>query len=84
MFGGVCFMVGGNMAVGVHNQDLIIRIGKIQADALMTEPHVRPMNVTGKVMKEWALVQPDGVRRDEDLRRYVLMGYAFARTLPRK
>ena len=84
MFGGTCFMLGGNMCVGVHNQDLIIRVGQAEADALMRQPHVRPMDVTGKVMKGWALVKPEGIRGDEDLLAYAMKAYAFVRTLPPK
>src|SRR5216683_8330404 len=84
MFGGTCFMLNGNMCVGVHKQSLIIRIGTDQADKLFSRPHVKPMDLTGKVMKGWAEVLPEGLRQDEDLLRYVELALAFVSTLPRK
>jgi hypothetical protein len=84
MFGGTCFMLNGNMCVGVHKKSLIIRVGAAQADELFTEPHVKPMDLTGKVMTGWAEVLPDGLRRDKDVLRYAEMALAFVATLPRK
>ncbi len=84
MFGGTCFTLNGNMCIGVHNRNLIIRVGQPNADALMKEPHVRPMDLTGKVMKGWATVLPEGIQRDADLLAYATMAYEFVGTLPRK
>src|SRR6266851_2045413 len=84
MFGGTCFMLNGNMCVGVHNKSLIIRIGVEQADAVMSKRHVKPMDLTGKVMKGWAEVLPEGLRRDDDLLRYAELAIAFVSTLPPK
>ena len=84
MFGGVCFMLNGNMCIGVHKTSLIVRIGEEQAEALMRQTHVKPMDLTGKVMKGWATIVPEGVRRDADLARFVDVALAFVATLPAK
>ena len=84
MFGGNCFMLNGNICVGVHNKILIIRVGQSQAEALMKTPHVKPMDLTGKVMKGWATVLPEGTQRDEYLLAYAKLAYAFVGSLPHK
>jgi hypothetical protein len=84
MFGGVCFMLNGNMCVGVHQSSLILRIGEERAAALLRLPHIRPMDLTGKVMKGWATVLPEAIGDDGVLREFVAMALAFVATLPRK
>ena len=84
MFGGTCFMLNGNMCIGVHQKSLIIRIGTDQADKLFSKPHVRPMDLTGKVMKGWAEVLPEGLWQDNDLLRYTELAITFVSTLPAK
>jgi TfoX/Sxy family transcriptional regulator of competence genes len=84
MFGGTCFTLNGNMCVGVHNKSLILRVGSDQTETLLAEPHVKPMDLTGKVMKGWAEVLPDGPRADENLLRYAEMALGFVATLPAK
>ena len=84
LFGGVCFTLNGNMCIGVHNRNLIIRVGLPTADALMKEPHIRPMDLTGKIMKGWATVLPEGIQQESDLLAYTKLAYDFVETLPRK
>lgn len=84
MFGGTCFMLNGNMCVGVRNKSLMLRVGSQQMETLAVEPHVKPMDLTGKVMRGWAEVQPDGLRRDKDLLRYLEKALTFVATLPVK
>lgn len=84
MFGGVCLTLNGNMCIGVHNRSLIIRVGQPVAEALMTESYVRPMDLTGKVMKGWATVLPEGIEQDSSLLAYARLAYEFVGTLPRK
>jgi hypothetical protein len=81
MFGGLAFLVGGNMACGVRGEDLIVRVA---ADAALGEPGARPFDLTGRPMKGWLLVDPDGHAEDEDLRRWVDRGLAYAGSLPPK
>jgi hypothetical protein len=84
MFGGVAYMLNGNMCVGVHKRWLIIRAGERRAVPLLERAHVRPMDVTGKPMKGWIMIGPEGVKRGTDLARYVDAAIEFVSTLPPK
>jgi TfoX/Sxy family transcriptional regulator of competence genes len=83
MFGGIAFMVGGNMAVGVMGEDLMVRLGP-DAERALAEPHVRPMDFTGKPMKSMVIVDAEGIAADEDLAEWVEAGADFAASLPSK
>ena len=61
MFGGVCFMINGNMCVGPWKGSLIVRLRKENHEQTQSEPHVKPMDITGKVMKGWARVEPEAI-----------------------
>jgi TfoX/Sxy family transcriptional regulator of competence genes len=84
MFGGVAFMLAGNMAVGIIADDLMVRLGKDDAERALTEPHVRPMDFTGRPMKTTVYVDPDGTADDADLAGWVDAGADFAVSLPPK
>ena len=84
MFGGVCFMINGNMCVGPWKGGLIVRLEKEKHEETQSEPHVRPMDITGKVMKGWALVEPAGINADDNLKAWVRRGAKFAASLPAK
>lgn len=84
MFGGYGFMMNGHICVGIWNDRLVIRIGTAAWNDIKDDPHVGPMDLTGKIMKGWAMVDPEGVSEDEDLRRYVDMAILFCATLPPK
>lgn len=84
MFGGICFVLNGNICVGVHQQELIARVGEEQAAALCRRAHVRPMDLTGKPMKGWLTIGPAGLVRKTDLQRYVDAAITFVGTLPPK
>jgi TfoX/Sxy family transcriptional regulator of competence genes len=85
MFGGVGFMLHGNMAVGVQGDDLIVRIGVENNDSTLSRPFVRPfMVMPDKPMAGWILVAPEGIASDQDLQQWVELGYAYASTLPEK
>jgi TfoX/Sxy family transcriptional regulator of competence genes len=84
MFGGIAFMVGGNMAVGVIRDDLMVRIGPDAHDDALGQPHVRIMDFAGKPMKGMIYVGPGGVASDRDLARWVDAGADFAASLPPK
>jgi hypothetical protein len=81
MFGGLAFLVSGNMACGVRGDDLIVRIA---AESVQAEPGVRPFDLTGRPMKGWLMVGADGHAEDDDLRRWVDRGLAYASSLPPK
>ncbi|MEM7589505.1 MAG: TfoX/Sxy family protein [Myxococcota bacterium] len=84
MFGGICYMLNGNMCVGVHKDTLIVRIGEKQAEKVLQEPHVGPMDLTGKAMKGWATIQPKAIEDDAHLHRFCKLAIAFVKTLPQK
>jgi len=84
MFGGLAFMVNGNMACGVRGEDLIVRLAAGAAESVQGEPGVRPFDLTGRPMKGWLLVAAVGHTEDDDLHRWVDRGIAFAASLPPK
>jgi TfoX/Sxy family transcriptional regulator of competence genes len=84
MFGGIAYMVGGNMACGVIREDLMVRVGPDAHDAAVAEPHVRPMDFAHRPMRGMIYVDPEGVRTAEDLTRWVQAGAAMAASLPPK
>jgi TfoX/Sxy family transcriptional regulator of competence genes len=84
MFGGIAFLLGGNMAVGVSRDELMVRVGKDQGDIALEEPHTRPFDMTGRPMKAWVLVERPGFESDSALGEWVARGVAYARSLPTK
>jgi TfoX/Sxy family transcriptional regulator of competence genes len=84
MFGGIAFMVGGNMAVGVIGDDLMVRLDSADAERALAEPHTRPMDFTGRPMKNMVYVDPLGTSTDADLAAWVEAGADFAASLPPK
>jgi TfoX/Sxy family transcriptional regulator of competence genes len=84
MFGGIAFMVAGNMAVGVINDDLMVRLDPADAERALTEPHARPMDFTGKPAKNMVYVDAEGTAGDADLSSWVDAGADFAASLPPK
>lgn len=83
MFGGIAFMLGGNMAVGVIGEDLMVRLGP-DGERALAEPHTRPMDFTGKPMKTTIYVSPEGTASDDDLAAWVEAGADYAQSLPPK
>ena len=84
MFGGVGLLLNGNLACGVHKDDLIVRVDPEKHTALLRKPHTKPFDLTGKPMKGWLLVEADGVKTDKHLSAWVKEGVEFALTLPPK
>ena len=84
MFGGVAFLVNGNMSVGVYKEWLIARLGAETAGEALARPGAKVMDITGRPMKGWLMVAPDGVADDESLRAWVDESVAFAASLPPK
>jgi TfoX N-terminal domain len=84
MFGGIAFMLGGNMAVGISGDELMVRVGPEGNDEALEHPHTRPFDMTGRPMNGWILVGAAGVEGDEALGAWVERGAAFARSLPPK
>ena len=84
MFGGLCFLLHGNMLVGVWKNSLIARIGQEQAEEALLEPHAKPMDITGKPMKGWIMVEPDGVAEKGAVKGWVQRAVKFVGKLPAK
>jgi TfoX/Sxy family transcriptional regulator of competence genes len=85
MFGGLAFLIGGHMAVGVSGQGgLMIRCEPDETEALMSEPGAKPFEMRNKGMKGWLRVDADAVEDDDAMRAWVERGTAYARSLPPK
>ena len=84
MFGGLCFTVHGNMAVGVTGDDLLVRLAPEEGEAALAQPGARPMDFTGKPMKGFVFVSAAGVKTERMLQSWVDRGVAFASSLPPK
>lgn len=84
MFGGIGFLLHGNMCVGVWKEFLIVRVGADNHEEVMAEPNVRQFDITGKVMKGWAMVEPYGIEADDELKYWVRRAAKFAGSLPPK
>ncbi|MGE3811187.1 MAG: TfoX/Sxy family protein [Candidatus Nanopelagicales bacterium] len=84
MFGGVAWLVNGNMAVGTLGEDLMVRMDREDAEQALSEPHVGPMEFTGRPMKGFVSVAAAGIDDDAELARWIDAGFAFAASLPPK
>ena len=84
MFGGLAFLLHGNMFCGVIDTDLVLRLGSGGTRQALTEPHTREMDFTGKPLRTMIYVAREGYDRDEDLKRWVQKATRFAATLPPK
>lgn len=84
MFGGIAFMVHGNMSVGVSGEDLMVRVGKENHDEAIDQPHARIFDMGARPMKGWVLVDPAGTTDDDDLARWIDVGVTHAESLPAK
>ena len=84
MFGGISFMLRGNMCCGVVRDDLVVRVGPEQYEEAVMEPHARPMDFTGRPLKGLVYVGPGGHRSDEGLAKWVKQGVDLAASLPPK
>ncbi len=84
MFGGVGFLLHGNMACGVHKENMIVRVHPERHAALLKKSGARPFDITGKPMKGWLLVELEGCKTARQLSSWVKQGIEFALTLPPK
>ena len=84
MFGGIAYMVQGNMAVGINEDNLMVRVGPDAYGNALAQPHVRPFDLTGRSMKGWVLVEAGGISTKDALDGWVADGVVFARSLPPK
>lgn len=84
MFGGVGFLLHGNMLVGVWKDSLIVRLGPDQGEVAKLEPHVREFDITDRPMKGWVLVGAEGVEDGDRLKGWIDRATKFVEKLPRK
>ncbi len=85
MFGGLAFLVGGNMAVAASGQGgLMVRVDPTESDALVASSTARLMEMRGRAMPGWLRVDDDAIESDHDLQYWVTLGTTYARTLPVK
>ena len=84
MFGGIAFMVNGNMCAGVVQDELMLRVGADAYADCLKRPHAREMDFTGKPMKGFVYVSAAGFESDQDLQQWVATAFSFAASLPKK
>ena len=85
MFGGLAFLIHGNMAVSASGQGgLLLRVPPAQTESLVREPHVGRFEMRGREMDGWLRVDAEAIETDDDLRRWVSHGLTYARSLPPK
>lgn len=84
VFGGTCILINGNMACGVYKNDLVVRVGIEKHQEVMSRPNTKLFDITGKAMKGWVMVEPEGCASENDLKQWIELGVGYARTLPEK
>lgn len=84
MFGGIGFLLNGNLLVGVWKESLIARLGPEGADEALREAHVKEFDITGRSMRGWVLVAPEGVEGDDQLSAWVQRAVQFVGKVPGK
>ena len=85
MFGGLAFLISGNMAVAASGQGgVLVRVDPARSDALTTSTNARPMEMRGRQMQGWLRVDAEDVRTDAQLATWVGIGTSYAQTLPAK
>jgi TfoX N-terminal domain len=84
MFGGIAFLLNGNMCVGIHKDELIVRLAPDETDAALAKPHTRVFDLTGRPMKGWILVAPKGIATDAQLAKWIAIAATYAGALPAK
>jgi len=84
MFGGVGFLIHGNLVCGVNKNNLIVRVGPAYHAQALNRPHTRPFDITGRPMAGWVMVEPEGCATEKALADWIQLGVAFANSLPEK
>ena len=83
-FGGVGFLLNGNMCVGVWKTSLIARLGPEQSESALSKPYVGDFDITGRPMKGWVMIDADGIESAEELSGWIQRSVEFVSTLPKK
>ena len=85
MFGGLAFLLNGNMSCGVRGDEMIVRLAPEETDKALAKKHVRVFDISGRgPMKGWILVDAEGVKTEKDLAAWVDTGVKYAASLPPK
>jgi TfoX/Sxy family transcriptional regulator of competence genes len=84
MFGGVGYLMNGNMAFGIHKQSLVIRTFPDREAELLKRKSASPFDMTGKPMKGWLLVSPDWLKTEKELIDWLNLAFNYVKNLPRK
>ncbi|PYO43179.1 MAG: RNA methyltransferase [Gemmatimonadetes bacterium] len=84
MFGGIAFLLNGNMCCGVHGEEMIVRLAPKETEDALSDSHTRPFDLTGRPMKGWILVKPKGLTTDAALGKWVGVATKYAGSLPAK
>ncbi len=84
MFGGLAFILRGNMACGVLGCELVVRVGRENLDEALAQPYSRPFDMTGRPMRSFVYVASEGIATDADLEGWAGQGMAYAASLPPK
>ena len=84
MFGGLCFLINGNMCCGIVKDELMLRVGPDGYDDALAQPHAREMDFTGRALKGMIYVACEGFEEDEDLAAWLERAARFAESLPSK
>ncbi len=84
MFGGVGYLLNGNMCVGIWKDKLIARVGSEAYEKALEEPTAREFDITGRPMTGWVMIEPEGLVKDSELKYWVALAAKFAAALPPK
>ncbi len=84
MFGGIGYLLRGNMCFGIWKDSLILRLGESQAQKALVKKNVKPFDITGRAMKGWVMVAPAGMKTEAALKTWVIQAINFVSQLPRK
>ena len=84
MFGGLGFLLQGNMCCGIHKGRLIFRLGTDVAEAALKEKHVKPFDITGRPMRGWVMIDCRLIANEDELKNWVALSASFASKLPAK
>ncbi len=84
MFGGIGFLLNGNMCIGVWKEFLILLLGVEGYEVALVEPHTKEFDITGRSMKGWVMVEPEGFAEEDGLTKWLKQAIAFVKTLPSK
>lgn len=84
LFGCMCFLLNGNVVVGVWKNSLIVRLGQEGSEEALLEPHVKDFDITGKAMKGWVVVAPESIEADDQLSAWIQKAAKFVGKIPAK